>query len=151
MKVLRTNVLDEGSNAKTTNKASSTSKISNSVAPQKVGASFVSSITSAVQNATNTMKQIQVDKSTTKKETTTKTVVTQSVHYQPQIDKIDSFIAYFDNASKYIDDAINKLKEGLIVNDATPFNDKTNTIRTNMSNLRNSLKTEIIPELSKSR
>lgn len=151
MKVLRTSVLYEGSNAKTSNKISTTSKIGNSIAPQKVGASFVSNITSVVQTAANTVKQTQANMSNTKKETTTKTVVTQSVHYQPQIDKIDSFIAYFDNASKYIEDAANKLKEGLIVNDTTPFGDKTNTIKTNMSNLRNTLKTEIIPELSKSR
>lgn len=134
MKVVKSSTFDENKNNKT----------SSLVAPQRVGASFVNNITSVVQKTANSIKKVQTN-------TTTKTVTTQSVHYQPQIEKVDSFIDYFDNASKYIDNAINKLSEGLIVNDTKPFTDKVNTIKINMSNLRNILKTEILPELNKSR
>ena len=133
MKVVKSSTFDDKNNKK-----------SFLVAPQQVGASFVNNITSVVQKTTDSVKKTQTN-------TTTKTVTTQSVHYQPQIEKVDSFIDYFDNAIKYIDNAINNLNEGLIVNDTKPFSDKTSTIKTNMSNLRNILKTEILPELNKSR
>lgn len=131
-------------NSKTTN-----NKISNSIAPNKTGASFISNIVSAVNVVTNSIEQSKTNTNTIKQ--TVNTSNKSVIHYQTQINQLDSFMAYFDNANNYLNDAINKLKEGLIVNDTAPFDEKTDAIKTRMNNLRNSLKTEIIPELSKSR
>ena len=123
------------------------SKINNSsIAPQQAGASFVNSVVSAlnkVQQTATKVTTVATPASTTPKKT--------EVHYQSAINTLDTFTAYVDNANTYLNDAIEHLKKGIVVNDTTPFADKANTIKTDLGNLRNTLKTEIIPELSKSR
>ena len=123
------------------------SKINNSsIAPQQTGASFVNSVASAlnkVQQTATKVTTVVTPTSTTQKKT--------EVHYQSAINTLDTFTAYIDNVNTYLSDAIEHLKKGIVVNDTTPFADKANTIKTDLGNLRNTLKTEIIPELSKSR
>ncbi len=141
MKVIKQDVYD--------NKRKESKTNNSSIAPQQTGASFVNSVASALNKVQQTATK--VTKVTTVVTPTSTTQKKTEVHYQSAINTLDTFTAYIDNVNTYLSDAIEHLKKGIVVNDTTPFADKANTIKTDLGNLRNTLKTEIIPELSKSR